>query len=59
MIIILIKLIIYMTNLTETIGNLYNSLEDAIEEQDWDVVQQVTTELSELYEELDRLEYNY
>lgn len=48
-----------MENLTETIGNLCNILEDAVEEHDWDRVQQVITQLSDLYDELDRSEYNY
>ena len=48
-----------MNNLTELIGNLCNSLEDAVEEQDWDEVQRVSAELSEIYEELDKSEYNY
>ena len=48
-----------MDNLTELIGNLCTSLEDAVEYKNWDEVQRVTDELSELYEELDRLEYNY
>lgn len=48
-----------MKNLTETIGQLCNLLEDAIEEQDWDIVTRVTTQLSDLYDELDRSEYNY
>jgi len=48
-----------MKNLTETIGSLCNSLEDAIEEQDWDTVQKVTTQLSDLYDELDRADYDY
>jgi hypothetical protein len=48
-----------MNNLTETIGNLCNSLEDAVEEKDWDEVQRVTSELSEIYEELDKADYNY
>lgn len=48
-----------MENLTELVGNLCTLIEDAIEEQDWERVQEVSTQLSELYEELDRAEYNY
>jgi len=48
-----------MENLTETIGGLCTALEDAIEEQDWDLVQDVSNKLNDLYEELDKSEYTY
>jgi len=48
-----------MENLTETIGNLCSLLEDAFDEQEWDLVQTVASRLSDLYEEMDRRDYNY
>ena len=46
-----------MENLTELIGNLCSLLEDAIEEQEWDLVNTVAERLSTLYEEMDRSDY--
>jgi hypothetical protein len=43
-----------MEELADKIGQLSTLLEDAKEESDWDVVQEVITKLDELYEDLDR-----
>jgi hypothetical protein len=48
-----------MRDLTHTISGLCTLLEDAIEESDWDLAKTVSTELNELYEELDRSESNF
>jgi len=46
-----------MENLTQTIGSLTSLLEDAIEEQEWDLVNTVAERLSTLYDEMDRSDY--
>ena len=50
-----------MTNLSEEIGRICNILEDAVEEQDWKLVQKMIDDLDDIYEKLDRQEsgYNY
>lgn len=48
-----------MTNLSEEIGRICNVLEDAIEEQDWNLVKKMTEELDNIYEQLDRQENGF
>ena len=48
-----------MANLSEEIGRICNILEDAVEEQDWKLVQKMIDELDSLYERLDRQENGY
>ena len=48
-----------MSNLSEEIGRIINQLEDAIEEQDWTIVQTMIDELDEIYNPLDRQENGY
>jgi hypothetical protein len=48
-----------MSNLSEEIGRIVNQLEDAIEEQDWTIVQTMIDELDEIYNQLDRQENGY
>lgn len=48
-----------MTNLSEEIGRICNLLEDAIEEQDWNLVKKTTEELDDIYEKLDRQENGF
>ena len=48
-----------MDNLTDTINNITIQLEDAILEQEWDMVKEVVDELNGLYEQLDRQSTNY
>tara|TARA_B100000035_G_C20605304_1_gene381525 strand:- start:331 stop:492 length:162 start_codon:yes stop_codon:yes gene_type:complete len=48
-----------MSNLSEEIGRIINQLEDAIEEQDWTIVQTMIDELDEIYNQLDRQENGY
>ena len=48
-----------MGNLTEEIGRICNILEDAIEEQDWNLVKKMTEELDDIYEKLDRQESGF
>lgn len=48
-----------MSNLSEEIGRIVNQLEDAIEEQDWTIVQTMIDELDEIYNQLDRQESGY
>ena len=52
-----------MGNLSEEIGRICNILEDAIEEQDWNLVKNMTEELDDIYEKLDKqesgFEYDY
>lgn len=43
-----------MEDLSEIIGRLCNMLEDAAEEQNWDLVNIVIKELDELYEDLEK-----
>jgi len=48
-----------MANLSEEIGRICNILEDAIEEQDWNLVKKMTEELDGIYERLDRQESGF
>ena len=48
-----------MKNLSEEIGRICNILEDAIEEQDWNLVKKMTEELDDIYEKLDKQESGF
>lgn len=48
-----------MGNLTEEIGRILNLLEDAVEEQDWSLVQRMVDDLDEVYTKLDRQESGF
>jgi hypothetical protein len=48
-----------MGNLSEEIGRIINQLEDAVEEQDWTIVQTMIEDLDEIYNQLDRQESGY
>ena len=48
-----------MGNLTEEIGRIVNLLEDAVEEQDWSLVQKMVEDLDEVYTKLDRQESGF
>lgn len=48
-----------MKNLNEEIGRICNLLEDAIEEQDWNLVKKMTEALDDVYESLERQESGY
>lgn len=48
-----------MKNLTEEIGRICNILEDAIEEQDWKLVQKMTEALDDVYMMLDKQESGF
>lgn len=48
-----------MKNLTEEIGRICNLLEDAHEEQDWKLVQNMINALDDVYEMLDRADSGF
>jgi hypothetical protein len=48
-----------MKNLTEEIGRICNLLEDAHEEKDWTLVQNMISALDDVYEMLDRAESGF
>lgn len=48
-----------MKNLTENIGRITNILEDAIEEQDWELVKKMAEELDDIYEQLDKQDSSF
>lgn len=48
-----------MANLSQEIGRICNILEDAVEEQDWRLVQKMIDELDVIYQQLDRQENGY
>ena len=48
-----------MGNLSEEIGRIVNILEDAIEENDWNLVKKMTEELDDIYEKLDKQESGF
>lgn len=48
-----------MTNLSEEIGKICNYLEDAVDDQDWNLVKKMIKELDALYERLDREESGF
>ena len=48
-----------MKNLTEEIGRICNLLEDAVEEQDWKLVQQMIDALDDVYVSLEKQESSF
>jgi|TARA_R100000081_G_scaffold68000_2_gene35422 hypothetical protein len=48
-----------MAQLSEDIGRIVNILEDAVEEQDWSLVQKMIDDLDDIYNRLDRQESGY
>ena len=50
-----------MGKLSEEIGRIVNLLEDAKEEQDWSIIQNIIDDLDDIYDKLDREEngFNY
>lgn len=48
-----------MTQLSEEVGRIVNILEDAIEEQDWNLVKKMINELDAIYERLDKQENGF
>lgn len=48
-----------MSNLSEEIGRIITQLEDAKEEQDWNLVDEIISELDDIYNQLDRQESGY
>ena len=48
-----------MGNLTEEIGRILNLLEDAVEEQDWSLVQKMIEDLDEVYSNLEGQETGF
>lgn len=48
-----------MKNLTEEIGRICNILEDAVEEQDWKLVQKMIDALDDVYTELEKQESGF
>jgi hypothetical protein len=48
-----------MANLSEEIGRICNILEDAVEEQDWNLVKKMIGELDDIYERIDREENGF
>ena len=48
-----------MANLAEEIGRITNILEDAVEEQDWNLVKKMIDDLDDIYNRLDRQDSGY
>lgn len=48
-----------MENLTEEIGRICNLLEDAVEEQDWKLVQKMIDDLDGVYIQLEKTDSGY
>jgi hypothetical protein len=48
-----------MRDLTATIGKICNILEDAVELQDWKLVQKMINELDDIYVELERADAGF
>lgn len=48
-----------MKNLTEEIGRICNLLEDAVEEQDWKLVQKMINALDDVYLALEKQDSGY
>lgn len=48
-----------MTQLSEEVGRIVNILEDAVEEQDWNLVKKMINELDDIYERLDKQENGF
>lgn len=48
-----------MGKLTEELGRILNLLEDAVEEQDWKLVQKMIDDLDNVYESLEKQESGF
>lgn len=48
-----------MQDLTENIGKICNILEDAVELQDWKMVQKMIDQLDDIYNQLDRADSGF
>ena len=48
-----------MKNITEELGRILNLLEDAVEDQDWKLVQKMIEDLDEIYNVLERQDSGY
>ena len=48
-----------MGQLSEEIGRITNILEDAVEEQDWNLVTKMIEDLDDIYNQLDKQESGY
>jgi hypothetical protein len=48
-----------MKDLTENIGKICNILEDAVELQDWKLVEKMIKELDDIYNQLDRADLGF
>lgn len=48
-----------MIHLSEEIGKICNYLEDAVDDQDWNLVKKMIKELDVLYERLDKEESGF
>jgi hypothetical protein len=48
-----------MGKLTEELGRILNLLEDAVEEQDWKLVQKMINDLDNVYESLEKQESGF
>lgn len=48
-----------MAKLAEEIGRICNILEDAVEEQDWNLVKKMIDDLDDIYNRLDKEESGY
>jgi len=48
-----------MGQLSEEIGRICNILEDACEEQDWNLVKKMIEDLDDIYNQLDKQESGY
>ena len=49
----------YMKDLTENIGKICNILEDAVELQDWKLVEKMIKELDDIYNQLERADLGF
>lgn len=48
-----------MEGILDTIGNILSLIEDAINDEDWDLVNETKRELDVLYEEIDKQSYKF
>ena len=48
-----------MKNITEELGRILNLLEDAVEDQDWKLVEKMIADLDEVYNILERQDSGY
>jgi hypothetical protein len=48
-----------MKNITEELGRILNLLEDAVEDQDWKLVEKMIEDLDEVYNVLERQDSGY